>query len=84
MIAQNSVDPSTYSAEVKRAGQSLGFEQVGIADIELQEDERYLERWLALDRHGEMHYMNRHGVKRSRPAELIPGTIRVVSARMNY
>ena len=84
MSAQNSVDPSTYSAEVKRAGQSLGFEQVGIADIELQEDERYLERWLALDRHGEMHYMNRHGVKRSRPAELIPGTIRVVSARMNY
>ena len=54
------------------------------AQIELGEDERHLERWLERGWHGEMHYMARHGRKRSRPAELLPGTLRVISARMNY
>jgi epoxyqueuosine reductase len=66
-----------------RAGE-LGFARIGIAGVELAEDERRLGEWLAAGRHGEMHYMARHGSKRSRPAELLPGTLRVISARMDY
>jgi epoxyqueuosine reductase len=61
-----------------------GFAGVGVAGIELAEDEARLEAWLAAGMHGEMHYMARHGARRSRPAELIPGTLRVISARMDY
>ena len=60
----------------------LGFDQVGIAGIDLREDEANLERWLAEQRHGGMDYMARHGRRRSRPDELVPGTLRVVSVRM--
>lgn len=62
----------------------LGFESLGIADIELDEAERRLARWLAAGNHGDMHWMHRHGRKRSRPAELVPGTIRVIAVRMNH
>ena len=61
----------------------LGFDQVGVAGIELPEDEARLEQWLAEGRHGGMQYMARHGRRRSRPAELVPGTLRVISVRMN-
>jgi epoxyqueuosine reductase len=60
----------------------LGFDQVGVAGVELPQDEANLERFLAEERHGEMHYMVRHGRRRSRPAELVPGTLRVISVRM--
>jgi epoxyqueuosine reductase len=60
----------------------LGFDQVGVAGVELPVDESNLERFLAERRHGEMHYMERHGRRRSRPAELVPGTVRVISVRM--
>jgi epoxyqueuosine reductase len=66
------------------AGRELGFAAIGIAGIELDEDEQLLNRWLAAGHHGEMHYMARHGRRRSRPAELLPGTLRVISARMDY
>ncbi len=72
------------AAEIKALGTSLGFQRTGIATIELGEDEAWLGRWLALGRHGEMAYMARHGTKRSRPADLVPGTVRVISARMDY
>ncbi len=61
---------------------ALGFDQVGVAGVELAEDEANLARWLADERHGGMDYMARHGSKRSRPAELVPGTVRVISLRM--
>lgn len=61
----------------------LGFDQVGIAGIELPEDEARLERWIGEGRHGGMQYMERHGRRRSRPAELVPGTLRIISVRMN-
>ncbi len=61
---------------------ALGFDQVGVAGIELPEDEANLERWLGEERHGGMDYMARHGSRRSRPAELVPGTLRVISVRM--
>ncbi len=60
----------------------LGFDQVGVAGIELPEDESNLGRWIAERRHGGMNYMERHGTMRSRPDELIPGTLRVISVRM--
>ncbi len=74
----------TEIADTIRAdARALGFEQIGISGVHLDEDERYLMRWLSLNRHGEMGYMARHGTKRARPAELVPDTVRVISARMN-
>ncbi|MEJ2592084.1 MAG: tRNA epoxyqueuosine(34) reductase QueG [Candidatus Thiodiazotropha sp.] len=70
--------------QVVRWGMELGFDAVGIADTDLSLAEQRLERWLADGFHGEMGYMSRHGSKRSRPAELLPGTLRVISARLDY
>ena len=72
------------AASIKRWGGDFGFQQVGIADVELSEAEIHLLDWLRQQRHGEMRYMARHGARRSRPAELVPGTVRVISARMDY
>ncbi len=65
-------------------GRELGFQQLGVADTQLEEHERHLQEWLRSGMHGEMAYMERHGTRRSRPDELVPGTIRVISARMDY
>ncbi len=64
--------------------EQLGFQQLGITDIDLTEDEKFLHKWLAAGFHGEMNYMQKHGSKRSQPAQLISGTCRVISVRMNY
>jgi epoxyqueuosine reductase len=69
---------------IKTWGQELGFQQVGISDTDLSEAEQHLEQWLALNFHGNMDYMARHGKKRSQPGLLQPGTIRVISVRMDY
>lgn len=69
---------------IKTWGRELGFQQVGISSVDLAEDEARLKHWLAQGYQGEMEYMAAHGDKRSRPAELVPGTLRVVSLRMNY
>lgn len=62
----------------------LGFSQIGVADIDLAAAEPGLQAWLAAGFHGSMHYMQAHGLKRARPAELVPGTLRVLTARMDY
>ncbi len=69
---------------IREWGAELGFQQVGIAGCDLGEAETRLLDWLGKGFHGEMDYLARHGVKRSRPAELVPGTLRVIAARMNY
>jgi epoxyqueuosine reductase len=69
---------------IEQAARSLGFDAIGVTDVALSEDERHLEAWLARGWHGQMNYMARHGRRRSRPAQLLPGTLRVISARMNY
>ena len=75
---------ATLAEAVKREGQALGFQQLGIAATDLGEAEARFERWLDREFHGEMSYLSRHGRKRTRPAELVPGTVRVISARMDY
>jgi epoxyqueuosine reductase len=74
----------TLRAAIETEARALGFDAIGVSGLDLGGDEQHLETWLALGRHGEMHYMARHGRKRSRPAELLPGTVRVIAARMNY
>jgi epoxyqueuosine reductase len=77
-------DLAQLATQIKRWSRELGFAQAGIAGVELGEDEAHLRDWLTQGLHGEMEYMARHGDKRSRPAELLPGTLRVVSVRMDY
>ena len=77
-------DPAEIRARLAARAQELGFSSVGVTGIELAEDERRLDDWLAAGRHGEMNYMARHGTRRSRPGQLLPGTLRVISARMDY
>jgi epoxyqueuosine reductase len=72
------------AADIKTIGCELGFQKIGVSGIELGDDERRLEQWLAAGRHGTMDYMRKHGRKRSRPGELVAGTVRVISARMSY
>nr|VFJ47288.1 MAG: epoxyqueuosine reductase [Candidatus Kentron sp. DK] len=69
--------------DIGRWGAELGFREIGIASIKLGEEERQLRAWLAAGYHGEMAYMARHGHKRTRPAQLVPGTRRVISACMD-
>ncbi|MBM4219680.1 MAG: tRNA epoxyqueuosine(34) reductase QueG [Gammaproteobacteria bacterium] len=75
-------DLAKLRARLDALARELGFDQVGVADTDLATDEANLERWLAERRHGGMDYMARHGRRRSRPAELVPGTLRVISLRM--
>jgi len=78
------MDLAALAEQIKAWGRELGFQKIGIAAIDLPGDERRLLEWLAEGRHGEMDYMQRHGAMRARPAELVPGTVRVISARMDY
>jgi epoxyqueuosine reductase len=77
-------DLAALAQDIKRWGLEFGFQQIGITDCDLTDAEPRLAEWLALGRHGDMNYMARHGARRARPGELVPGTIRVISARMNY
>ena len=70
--------------DIKAWGKELGFAQVGITDTDLRREEARLQDWLDKGYHGEMGYMASHGMMRARPAELHPGTLRVISVRMDY
>ncbi len=83
-LLRDAGDMQQLAADIKRHGAALGFQQIGIADTELATHEAWLANWLAADRHGDMAYMQRHGTTRSRPGELIPGTLRVISVSMDY
>jgi len=72
------------SNDIKAWGEELGFQQIGITDTDLSAYSERFQRWLDQNLHGEMKYMENHGAKRWQPGELIPGTIRVISARMDY
>ena len=77
-------DLNLLATRIKSWGQEFGFQQVGITDTNLSEVENRLNDWLNLGMHGEMQYMVRHGSRRTRPQELISGTIRIISVRMDY
>ncbi|WP_445375824.1 tRNA epoxyqueuosine(34) reductase QueG [Photorhabdus tasmaniensis] len=79
-----SLDLNLLVTSIKQWGLSLGFQQVGICDIDLSAEEPKLQEWLDKQYHGEMAWMKRHGMMRARPNELLPGTLRVISVRMNY
>jgi epoxyqueuosine reductase len=77
-------DLTELTRAIKAWGAELGFAEVRIADVDLAEAEEGLRAWLAAGSHGEMDYMASHGMKRARPAELVPGTVRAIMARMDY
>ena len=78
------IDLPALALSIKQWGRELGFQQVGIAGLDLGEHEQHLQRWLDAGYHGEMDYMGAHGSKRSHPEQLVPGTVRVISLRMDY
>ncbi|NNF40819.1 MAG: tRNA epoxyqueuosine(34) reductase QueG [Woeseiaceae bacterium] len=82
--AYGNTDMAVFKTEIADWCVELGFQQAGISDIDLAEAETRLATWLERKFHGTMSYMQRHGTKRSRPDELVPGTVRVISVRMDY
>ena len=84
MNLEDNPDVYQLAAKIRGWGEELGFQQIGFTDTDLAEHEERLNQWLALGMHGDMDYMRRHGSRRSRPGELVPGTLRVISARMDY
>ena len=87
MKIPSSTTPAALAAltsSIKSWGRELGFAEIRIADIDLSAAEPGLQAWLDKGHHGTMDYMAAHGMKRARPAELVPGTCRVVAARMDY
>ena len=81
---ETGINFQALATHIKSWGRELGFQELGISDTELSTEEAQLQAWLDRGYHGEMDYMARHGVARARPAQLVPGTLRVISVRMNY
>ena len=84
MPEANTADLDRLHAMIRSWSRELGFQQMGVADTDLAEHAAHLERWIDQGFHGDMDYMHRHGSKRTRPDELVPGTVRVISVRMDY
>ena len=93
MIASSAPSPATVgsdrdwhalASDIQRWGREIGLQRIGIADTNLDPQEQRLLEWLQMGRHGAMDYMARHGVARARPGELVPGTLRVITARVDY
>jgi epoxyqueuosine reductase len=83
-VGANLPDPAAVALRIKALARESGFQRCGIAGVELGEDEAHLRDWLAQGLYGSMDWMARHGDKRSRPAQLVPGTLRVVSVGLDY
>ncbi len=83
-MQSTTIDYQALANNIRGWGAELGFQQIGIADCDLSRAEMKLMEWLNKGWHGDMDYMARHGTARSRPAALTPGTVSVISARMNY
>ena len=83
-MTSTTLDFSQLAAEIRVWGRELGFQEVGISDTDLSREEMFLQQWLDSGYQGDMDYMARHGTARTRPDELVPGTVRVISVRLNY
>ncbi len=84
LTLEHSFDAAALLADIRAWAAELGFASIGVASIDLAADETRFIEWLREGFHGEMAYMSRHGLKRCRPAELVPGTVSCLSARMDY
>ena len=84
MTGERAIDFHALKGELAAAARALGFSALGVAPLDIPTDEQHLLRWLADGFHGEMYYMQRHGLMRSRPVQLAPGSVRVLSARLDY
>ncbi|MBF2760964.1 MAG: tRNA epoxyqueuosine(34) reductase QueG [Ectothiorhodospiraceae bacterium AqS1] len=82
--SRRDIDSAAIKESIRQKAKELGFAQVGISDCDLAEDEASLLAWLEAGYHGELEYMSRHGLRRSRPEALVPGTCRIISVRMDY
>ncbi|HEC28009.1 MAG TPA: tRNA epoxyqueuosine(34) reductase QueG [Gammaproteobacteria bacterium] len=82
--SRTDINFAKLALQIKARGTGLGFQQVAIADLDLATHESHLNNWLSCGFHGEMAYMSRHGSKRSHPEELIEGTKRIITVRMDY
>ena len=82
--AMHGPDPEALARKLKALALDAGFQRCGISDIDLGADEAHLRDWLAQGLYGSMDWMARHGDKRSRPRELVPGTLRVLSVGLDY
>jgi len=78
------INSSQLVSQIQAWARELGFSQIGVAGVDLSSSEAGLSAWLAQGFHGDMAYMASHGLKRARPAELVPGTVSVITARMDY
>ena len=83
-MLESGYDYASLALSIKAWGRELGFQAVGVADTDLSAAEGHLASWLGRGWHGEMDYMARHGTRRARPGDLVPGTLRVIACRMNY
>ena len=83
-MPDSSQNLATLGELIKSWGMQLGFAHTAISDVDLSAVEQQLAVWLAQNFHGEMAYMSRHGSKRTRPDELVAGTVRVITVRMDY
>ncbi|MBL6907376.1 MAG: tRNA epoxyqueuosine(34) reductase QueG [Luminiphilus sp.] len=83
-VSVNNRDHTAIVETIQAWARELGFQDIGFTGINLHEHEAYLEKWLQAGYHGTMDWMDRHGSKRSRPSELVPGTCTVISCRMDY
>ena len=84
MHLDSSNDLAALAADIKRWGRELGFAEIGITDTDLTGAEAEHQDWIYKGFHGDMDYMAKHGTKRTRPADLVPNTVRVISARLDY
>ncbi len=80
----NTMNKTNLIKNINLWGTELGFQEIGFSNIDLVNAEQKLKQWLEMKFHGKMYYMEKHGLKRSRPNLLIPNTLSVISARMNY
>ncbi len=83
-MTTSQIDYHSLAEKIQLWGQALGFSQVGFSDIDLSNHEKALTDWLENNYHGEMDYMEKHGLMRARAQELVEGTTRVISVRMDY
>ena len=84
MVGATAAAMKALAANIRAWGEELGFARIGIADVDVERSAKHLDAWLAAGKHGDMDYLRRHAALRADPSRLLPGVLRVISARMDY